>query len=73
MAPANAAVETYLANHAATASRGQRCLNVFGHVCGFVERRIAFDDLVVLVDQKLGEVPFDGLAAQQAGNLLARA
>ena len=54
-------------------SRRQRCLNIFGHVRGFVERRIALDDLAVFADQKLGEVPFDGFAAQQAGNLLARA
>ena len=72
MTPVNAAVGAYLANYAATASQRQRSLNVFGHVRRFVERRIALDDLAVLADQKLGEVPFDGLAVQQAGNLLAR-
>ena len=54
-------------------SRRQRHQDVFFHMGRLVQRRIALDDLAVLADQKLGEVPIDGLAVQQAGNLLARA
>ena len=43
---------------------GQRRLNIPRQLLRRVLRRVAADHLAVLADQKLGEIPLDGLAAQ---------
>ena len=49
-------------NRWATASAGQRGLDVPCDAFGLVQRRVAPDHFAVLADEELGEVPLDGLA-----------
>ena len=43
-----------------------------GYFLGLVHGGIALDDTAITADQKLGEVPFDGFAAQQTRRLCAQ-
>ena len=61
------------ASHIGDVKLGGQCrFNVLGYFLGLVHGGIALDDTAITADQKLGEVPFDGLAAQQAGGFSAQ-
>src|SRR5947208_192850 len=53
-------------------SGSERGLDVGAHRLGRVGRRVALDDLAVLADQELGEVPLDRLRAEKARLLLGQ-
>ena len=48
---------------------GQGFLNVFGDLFGRILRGITLDHAAIFADQKFGEIPFDGLAAQETWGL----
>ena len=51
---------------------GQCRFNVLGYFLGLVHRRIALKYTAITPHQKFGEVPLNGLAAQQARRLSAQ-
>src|SRR5436189_1899517 len=53
-------------NMAARRSGGERRFDVAAQRLGRIVRREALDDLAVLADQELGEVPLDRLGAEDA-------
>src|SRR3974390_692011 len=55
-----------------TGSGRERGLEVGAHRLRRVRGGVALDDLAVLADQELGEVPLDRLAAEQARLLLGQ-